>query len=126
MAIQSFRALIEGLYESEGFKKAFLTVFVADYGIKVESSKNMLTISFSRTGAVNVKIAETDEKKSWGVWGAAVDALEAADGSTAGMVEGGFILRAECTSRVIKFDSKRNKKQKKTRRSASVLPVGCS
>jgi hypothetical protein len=63
MAIQSFRALIEGLYESEGFKKAFLTVFVADYGIKVESSKNMLTISFSRTGAVNVKIAETDEKK---------------------------------------------------------------
>jgi hypothetical protein len=40
------------------------------------------------------------------VWGAVVDALEAADGAMAGMVEGGFIPRAECTSRVIKFDSK--------------------
>jgi hypothetical protein len=26
-----------------------------------------------------------------------------------GMVEGGFILRSECISRVIKFDSKQNK-----------------
>jgi hypothetical protein len=32
-------------------------------------------------------------------WVAAVDALEAADGITAGMVEGGFILRSECIPR---------------------------
>jgi hypothetical protein len=49
------------------------------------------------------------------VWGAAVDALEAADdGKTARMVEGGFIFRAECTSRIIKFDSKQKKKKKTT------------
>jgi hypothetical protein len=41
-----------------------------------------------------------------GVWGAAVDALEAAQETTTGMLEGGFMLSAECTSRVIKFHSK--------------------
>jgi hypothetical protein len=40
---------------------------------------------------------------------AAVDAPEAADRTKVGMVEGGFILRSECISRVIKFDSKQNK-----------------
>jgi hypothetical protein len=39
---------------------------------------------------------------------AAVDAPEAADRTKVGMVEGGFILRSECISRVIKFDSKQN------------------
>jgi hypothetical protein len=42
----------------------------------------------------------------FGVWGAAVDAFEAADRMRAGTVEGGFILRDECISRIIKFDSK--------------------
>jgi hypothetical protein len=41
-----------------------------------------------------------------GGWGAAVDALEAADRTAA--VEGGFILRDECISRIIKFDSKQS------------------
>jgi hypothetical protein len=41
---------------------------------------------------------------------AAIDSLEAADGTKAGMVEGGFILRTECISRVIKFDSKQKNK----------------
>jgi hypothetical protein len=36
-----------------------------------------------------------------GVWGAAVDALEAAEETTTGMLEGEFMLSAECTSRVI-------------------------
>jgi hypothetical protein len=40
------------------------------------------------------------------VWVAAVDAFEAADRMRAGTVEGGFILRDECISRIIKFDSK--------------------
>jgi hypothetical protein len=38
--------------------------------------------------------------------GAAGDALEATDRNRAGTVEGGSILESECTSRVIKFDSK--------------------
>jgi hypothetical protein len=38
--------------------------------------------------------------------GATVDILEAAEETTAGMLEGGFILSADCTSRVIKFQSK--------------------
>jgi hypothetical protein len=42
----------------------------------------------------------------WGEGVAAVDAPEAADRTKVGMVEGGFILRSECISRVIKFDSK--------------------
>jgi hypothetical protein len=40
------------------------------------------------------------------VWVAAVDAFGAADRIRAGAAEGGFILRDECISRVIKFDSK--------------------
>jgi hypothetical protein len=43
------------------------------------------------------------------VWGTAVDAFEAADRMRAGTVEGGLILRDECISRIIKFDSKQNK-----------------
>jgi hypothetical protein len=35
----------------------------------------------------------------WGIWVAAVDALEAAHRITAGTVEGGFILRSECIPR---------------------------
>jgi hypothetical protein len=61
-----------------------------------------------------------DERKgrcfllSGGEWGegvAAVDAPEAADRTKAGMVKGSlsFILRSECISRVIKFDSKQTK-----------------
>jgi hypothetical protein len=46
----------------------------------------------------------------FGVWVAAVDAFGAADRLRAGAEEGGFILRYECMSRVIKFDSKQNKK----------------
>jgi hypothetical protein len=42
-------------------------------------------------------------------WGVAVNALEAANRTRAGMVEGGFILKSQCISRVIKFDSKSNK-----------------
>jgi hypothetical protein len=37
---------------------------------------------------------------------AAVDIPEAADRTNAGMVDGGFILRSEFISRVMKFDSK--------------------
>jgi predicted hydrolase (HD superfamily) len=48
------------------------------------------------------KIKRLSDEPLCKVWGAAVDALEAADGTTAGMVEGGFILRADCSSRVIK------------------------
>jgi hypothetical protein len=44
---------------------------------------------------------------------AAVDAPEAADRTKVGMVEGGFILRSECISRVIKFDSKQTNKKTK-------------
>jgi hypothetical protein len=40
------------------------------------------------------------------VWVAAVDAFGAADRIRAGAAEGVFILRDECISRVIKFDSK--------------------
>jgi hypothetical protein len=47
----------------------------------------------------------------FGVWVAAVDAFEAADRIRAGVAEGGFILRAECISRIIKFDSKQTNKQ---------------
>jgi hypothetical protein len=43
------------------------------------------------------------------VWVAAVDAFGAADRIRAGAAEGGFILRDECMSRVIKFDSKQTK-----------------
>jgi hypothetical protein len=41
-----------------------------------------------------------------------VDALEAADNTTAGTVERGFMIirRYECIGRVIKFDSKQKKK----------------
>jgi hypothetical protein len=39
------------------------------------------------------------------VWVAAVDAFEAAERMREGTVEGGFILRDECISRIIKFDS---------------------
>jgi hypothetical protein len=49
----------------------------------------------------------------FGVWGAAVDAFEAADRMRAGTVEGGFILRDECISRIIKFDSKQKKQKTK-------------
>jgi hypothetical protein len=42
----------------------------------------------------------------WGIWFAAVDALEAADKITAGMVEGGFMLRSEYIGRVTNLDSK--------------------
>jgi hypothetical protein len=45
----------------------------------------------------------------FGVWVAAVDAFGAADRMRAGAEEGGFILRYECISRVIKFDSKQTK-----------------
>jgi hypothetical protein len=40
------------------------------------------------------------------VWVAAVAVFGAADRIRAGEAEGGFILRDECISRVIKFDSK--------------------
>jgi hypothetical protein len=39
----------------------------------------------------------------FGVWVAAVDAFGAADRMRAGAEEGGFILRYECISRVIKI-----------------------
>jgi hypothetical protein len=45
----------------------------------------------------------------FGVWVAAVDAFGAADRIRAGAAKGGFILRDECISRVIKFDSKQTK-----------------
>jgi hypothetical protein len=48
----------------------------------------------------------------FGVWVAAVDAFEAAGRIRAGVAEGGFMLRAECISRIIKFDSKQTKKTK--------------
>jgi hypothetical protein len=53
-----------------------------------------------------------------GGWVAAVDAFEAADRTAVGMVEGGFILRDECISRIIKFDSKQEKTNQKAANSS--------
>jgi hypothetical protein len=48
-------------------------------------------------------------RNSTQAWVAAVDAFGAADRMRTGEAEGGFILRYECISRVIKFDSKQTK-----------------